>query len=311
MLCILVLTRGMPIPQAAQAGPEGLGCIRCCVGVCGTCVFSFSHGASLSPKRPRQDRRDSVVSAAMWEWRALVYPRSPVGRPYPPSGPGKRGGTRVHPPLCGSGWTLCMFVLQRGVPIPQAAQAGLDGLGCIYQCVGTASLCVSSFSHGASLSSKRHRQDRGVWGASAAVWEWLALVYPRSPVGHPHPPSGPGKSGGMGVYSRLCTNGLSWCILVLPRGVPIPHAAQTGPGGSGCISPCFGVASHCAYSFSHGASLSPKRPRQGWRDSAVSAFVWEWVDVVYPRSPTGRAYPRHGPGLTGGTGVHPPMRGSG
>ena len=34
---------------------------------------SFSHGASLSPKRPRQDQGDSGVSAAVWEWLDLVH----------------------------------------------------------------------------------------------------------------------------------------------------------------------------------------------------------------------------------------------
>ena len=34
----LVVPPGVPIPQAAQAGPEGLGCIRRCVGVAGSCT---------------------------------------------------------------------------------------------------------------------------------------------------------------------------------------------------------------------------------------------------------------------------------
>ena len=64
---------------------------------------SFFHGASLSTKRPRQDRRNSGASAAVWEWLDLVYPRSPTGHPYPPSGRGSTRGTRVYPPLFGSG----------------------------------------------------------------------------------------------------------------------------------------------------------------------------------------------------------------
>ena len=161
--------------------------------LCGTmwtlCILG-PHGASLSPKWPRQDRRHSGASAVVWEWPGPCLPRSPTGRPYPPSGPGSTGGTRVYPPLCGSGWTLCMLVLPRGVPIPQAAQARLEGpgcirrcvgvvgpcaylvlprgvpitqaaqagpgeLGCIRPCVGAAGPCVFSFPHGATLSSKR------------------------------------------------------------------------------------------------------------------------------------------------------------
>ena len=82
---------------------------------------SFSHRLSLSSKRPRQDRRDSGVSAAVWEWLGSM--RS-TEQTYPPSGPGRTGGTRVYPPLCGSGWTLCILVLPRCVPISQAGQAG-------------------------------------------------------------------------------------------------------------------------------------------------------------------------------------------
>ena len=115
---------------------------------------SFSHKGSLSPKRPRQDRRDSRVTADVWEWLDLVSP-----------------------------WR---------VPIPQAAQSGPEGLGFLCRCVGEAGRCVSSISHGASLSPKRPRQDWGDSGVSAAVWEWLDLMSPRSPTGRPYPPSGPG-----------------------------------------------------------------------------------------------------------------------
>ena len=249
---------------------------------------SFSHGASLSPKRPTQNRGDSGVSAAVWEWLGpmhtpfshkaslslkgpgktggtRVYPplcgsgytlcilRSPTGRPYTPSGPGRTGGTQVYPPLCGSGCTLCILrsptglpylgglkcirrcvgvagpyaylLLPRGVPIHQAAKARPEGLGCIRRCVGVARPCVSSLSHGPSLSPKRPRQDRRESGASDAVWRWLGLVYPRSPTGHPYPPSGRGSTAGTRVYLPLCGGGWTLCILVLPRGVSIPQAA--------------------------------------------------------------------------------------
>ena len=198
----LFLPRGVPIHQAAQAGPGGPGCIRRCVGVAVPCVSSFSHEASLSPKRPRQDRRDSGVSATVWEWLDLVYARSPTGRPYPPSGPSRTGGTQVYPPLCGSGYTLCIL---------------------------------------------------------------------RSPTGHPYRTSGLGRTGGTRVYPPLCGSGWTLCMLVLPRGVPIPQAAQAGPEGLRCIRRCMGVVALCTSSFSHGASLSPKRPRQDRGHSGVSA----------------------------------------
>ena len=295
-LCVLVLAWGVPIPQAVQAGPEGLRCICRCVGVAGPCLSSFSHGASLSPKRPKQDRRDSGVSAVVWEWLDPMCPRSRKRHPYPPSGRGRTGGTRVHPLLCKSGSTSCILVLPRGVPIPQAAQVGVEGLGCIRRCVGVAGPCVSSlsqgaaqspnwpeqarrnlgvsaavwerlgplhtsFSHGASLSPERPRQDRRNSGVSAAVLEWLDPVCPHSPTGRPYPPSGPSRTGGTRVYPPLCGSGQTLCVLVLARGIPIPQAAEAGQGGFGCIRRCVGVARHCVPSFSHGTSLSPKRPK--------------------------------------------------
>ena len=191
-MCILVLPRDVPIPQVAQAGLEGLGCIRSCVGVARPCVSSFSHEASVSPKRPKHDRRDSAVSTAVWDCVDLVYPCSPTGQPYSPSGPRRTGGNGLHPLLCGSGWAhaylpfrrglpipkaahagpeelecihCCVgmagpcayFVFPRGVPIPQAAQAGPGGLECIRRCVAVAGPCVSSLSPGVSLSPTRPR----------------------------------------------------------------------------------------------------------------------------------------------------------
>ena len=67
--CPLKTPTGRPYPSPAQAGPEGLGCIRRCVGVGGVVSSHNPHGASLSLP-----------------------------------GPGRTGGTQVYPPLCGGGW---------------------------------------------------------------------------------------------------------------------------------------------------------------------------------------------------------------
>ena len=60
------------------------------------------HGASLDSKRPKQDQRDSGVSAAIW---GGVENRNvhgtPTGRPYPTNRPRRTGETGVHPRLCG------------------------------------------------------------------------------------------------------------------------------------------------------------------------------------------------------------------
>ena len=176
---------------------------------CALCI-PLSPTVSLSPKRPKQNRRDSGVSTAVWEWLDLVYPRSPTGCAYPPRGPGRTEGTRVHPPLCGSGWPMHTL-----------------------------------FSHGAPLSAKLPKQDRKNSGVSAAVWEWPGPCIPRSPRGCPYPPSGPCRTGGTRVYPLLCGSGWTLCILVLPQGVPITQAAQVGPRGLGCIRRCVGVAGPC------------------------------------------------------------------
>ena len=116
-------------------------------------------GASSKPPRgvpippwPRQDRRDSGVSAAVWRWMVGCLLKTPTGRPYPPvaqarpegigcirrcvrvdgvvsprnphgaslspRGQGKTRGTRVYPPLCGGGWCAASSKPPRGVPIP-------------------------------------------------------------------------------------------------------------------------------------------------------------------------------------------------
>ena len=403
----------VPIPQAAQERPEGLGCIRHSMGVGGPCVSSFSHGASLSPKRPRHDRRDLGVPAAAWEWLGPCIGCSRTGRPYPPSGPGGTGETRVYPPMCGIGRTLCILVLQRGVPIPQpaqagvevlecicryvdmagpcvssfshggvpipqAAEAGLEGLGCIRCCVGVARPCVSSFTHGASLSLKRLRQHRRDSGVSAAVWEWVDFVYPRSPKRRPYPHSGQGGTGGHRCICR-CVGVIGPCVSLFSHGaslfpkrprqdrrdsrvsaavwewlgpvhtcsptggpyppsgprrrrglrcihrcvgaaspsvswfsqgsIPIPQAAQERPEGLGCIRRSTGVGGPCVSLFSHWASLSPKRPRHDRGDLGVPAAVWEWLGPCIGCSLTGCPYPPSGPGGTGGTRVYPPMCG--
>ena len=71
--------RGVPIPETAQAGPEGLRCIRRCVGRNSKNNHTRAPPrTSLSPKRPRQDRRDSSVSAAVWGGpRSLIIPDPP------------------------------------------------------------------------------------------------------------------------------------------------------------------------------------------------------------------------------------------
>ena len=47
----------------------------------------FSHGPNVSPKRSRQDRRNSGVSAALWEWLVPVHTRFSQGASLSPKRP--------------------------------------------------------------------------------------------------------------------------------------------------------------------------------------------------------------------------------
>ena len=78
------------------------------------------------PPRPRQDRRDSVVTAAVWGRDLSVCPQTPTGRPY-----------------------------------PSAAQAGPEGLWCNRRCVGEGPIGVPTTAHRAPLSL---RGQGRTWG---------------------------------------------------------------------------------------------------------------------------------------------------
>ena len=120
--------------------------------------------ASLSPKRPRQDWRDSGVSAAMWELLDPVCPRSPTGRANPPTGPGRPGGTQVYPPLCGSGYTLSYLVLPQGIQSPKRPRQGRRDSGVSAAMWDWLDPMHTSFFYAPSLSPKRPTQDRRDWG---------------------------------------------------------------------------------------------------------------------------------------------------
>ena len=91
--------QGRPYPSAAQAGLEGLGCLRRCVG----------------------ERR---------------IPYEPTGRPYPPAAQAGPEGLGCIRRCVGKGRIPCE---PTGRPYPSAAQAGAEGLGCNRRCVGVGS----------------------------------------------------------------------------------------------------------------------------------------------------------------------------
>ena len=155
---------GRPYPSAAQAGPEGLGCNRRCVGEGPLRAPPKPPRGVPIPPRPRQDRRDSGVTAAVWGGDLSVSPQTPTGRPY-----------------------------------PSAAQAGPEGLGCNRRCVGEGVLRVSSKPPPGVPIPPRPRQDRRDSGVTAAVWGRDLSVSPQNPHGASLSLRGPGRTGGTRV----------------------------------------------------------------------------------------------------------------
>ena len=254
---------------------------------------SNPHGASLSPQR--------------LELQSYMAP--PTGRPYPPSGPVKNRGTRVHRPLRGEELEVKLYMASEGgFPDPQTAKGRPEGFGCIRRC-GQRNW---RFNHsrpppdGASLFPDRPRHDRRYSGVSAAAWGGAgsSMVH-GTPERRPYPPNVPGRTEGTRVSPPLCGEELEVQSLPTPpQGVPIHQAAQAGTDELGCIADVW------AGTGGHGASLSPKRPKHDMSDSGVSGAVWGGAaSAIVPEPPTGRPYPSSGPRRTGGTQVYPPLCG--
>ena len=145
---------GRPYPSAAPSGPERLGCIRRCAGEGTLRVPTKTPRGVPIPPRPRQDRRDSGVTAAVLGGDLSVWLRTPTGRPYPSAaqaGPEGLGGNRR---CAGEGPLRVPTKPPQGVPIPSAAQVGPEGLGCNRRSVGEGPLRAPPNPHGASLSPR-------------------------------------------------------------------------------------------------------------------------------------------------------------
>ena len=215
----------------------------------------------------------------------------------------------MYPPLCGAGRCGVSFKPPRGVPIPP-----------------------------------RSNQDCGDSGVSAAVWGWVVWCLIRTPTARPYPPAVEPGLEGLGCIRR-CVGVGGVVSDSNPHGASLSPCGRTRPGGTRVYPPLCG-AGWCGVSskLPRGVPIPP-RPRQDWRDSAVSGAVWGWVvwclletptrrpyppaaqagpeglgyihrcvgvaGVVSPQNPYGAFLSPRGPGKTGGTRVYPPLRGVG
>ena len=78
----------------------------------------FSHRANVSPKRPTQDRRNSGVSAALWEWLDPMHSWFSHGASLFPKRPRQNKGLGCMCRCAGVAESCAYPVLPRGVPIP-------------------------------------------------------------------------------------------------------------------------------------------------------------------------------------------------
>ena len=109
-------------------------------------------GASLSPKRHTQDRRDSSIRPLCGKKPEIQARMAPKRCPYPPNGPGRTGVTRMYLPPCGEE----LEIQTRLAP------------------------------HGASLSPERPRQDqRDSVVSPLCGGKWEGQTYPTPQRGVP------------------------------------------------------------------------------------------------------------------------------
>ena len=96
----------------------------------------------------------------------MCIPSSPIGHPYPPHGRSKTVGTRVYPPLSGSGWILCVTNLPTWRP-SHLGGPGKTGGTPVYPllCVRGPILCISGF----AKTRSKHATMRQNWHDSGST----------------------------------------------------------------------------------------------------------------------------------------------
>ena len=104
------------------------------------------------PPWPRQDRRDSGVTAAVWGRDLSTCPQTFTGRPYPSAAQAGPEGLGCNCRCVGGGTSSCAPQTPTGRLYPSTAQKDRRDSGVTAAVVGGGPLRVSSNPHGTSLS---------------------------------------------------------------------------------------------------------------------------------------------------------------
>ena len=227
-----------------------------CGGRPSPCAGDPPRGVPIPP-RPRQDRRDSDVTAAVWGKDLTVCPQFPTGRSYPSAAQAGPEGADVTAAVWEKDLTVCPQS-PRGRSYPSVGQAGPEGLGCNRRCVGVVSLCARDPRQGTPIPLWP-RQDRRDSVVAATVWGKDLNVCLQSPTGRSNHFAAQAGPEGLGC-NRRCVGEGPLCVPTIPTGRPYPSAAGAGPEGLGRNRHFVGEGAVRAPRIPHRASLSLRGP---------------------------------------------------
>ena len=223
-----------------------------------------------APPRPRLDRRDSGVTAAVWG--KTKYLTSPRGVPIPPRPRLDRRDSGVTAAVGGKEKYLTN---PRGDPIPPRPRLDRRDSGVTAAVWGKEKLLANP--RGVPIPP-RPRLDRRDSGVTAAVWGRELTLRPQSPTGRPCPPAA--QAGPEGLGCNRCCVGVE--RLVCPQsytGRPYPpslHQAETARRPHVALAAAMGI-SRCR-GWLGGVVLTPSYPL-----AAVSPY-FNFIQHI----PTGR-----------------------
>ena len=300
--------RAVPIPQTAQAGREGPACIRRSVG------RSWKSNHTPSPPRgvhvPKTAKAGPealgcIRCCAGKSWNVIVL-GSPTGRHYPPNGPGTPEGRAC----VGRSWKPNHTRTPSDVPIPKLP--GQDHRTRMYLPRCGEDLEVPSHATpptGPPHPPNRPRHDRRDAGVSAAVWGAA-----RNPIVHgtPYPPNRPDRTGVTHAFIAAVWGGVGSSITPNP---PTEHSygpnAPCMTGGTLRYPPlCQEALETQLYSAAPRVVPIRQMARGDRRDCGVSATVLtETGNPIVHSTPKGRPCHPNSPGRTRGTRMYLPLCG--